>query len=183
MLEGYHPRNTTSNDTRPTVRLSNQIIIHRRHHANLLHDARVRFPHARRRPHLRRRSHSRSAAEIENTPWFADRIDPTWLPESAANRSAEARAFRVASVIMSGFSAFRPLNLYRDPPCPYPPTTTIPACTSSAVFSPAFAILSTSLDSPSPSAARCTAAPCCSRHTHSPACPSPGSAPPKSPAA
>jgi hypothetical protein len=52
-----------------------------------------------------------SAAEIENTPWLADRIDPTWLPESAANLSAEDLAFRVASVIMSGFSAFRPLNL------------------------------------------------------------------------
>jgi hypothetical protein len=31
-----------------------------------------------------------SAAEIEDTPWFADRIDPTWLPESAANLSAAA---------------------------------------------------------------------------------------------
>ena len=47
-----------------------------------------------------------SAAEIENTPWLADLIGPTWLPESAANRSADDRAFRVASVIMSGFSAF-----------------------------------------------------------------------------
>src|ERR1700733_7230488 len=75
------------------------------------------------------------AGEIENTPWFAERIDPTWLPESAANRSAEARAFRVASVIMSDFSAFKPVNSYRIPPCcPFVPPTTIPACTRSAVF-------------------------------------------------
>src|ERR1700738_1075844 len=52
-----------------------------------------------------------SAAEIEKTPWLAEPIEPTWLPESAAKRSAEARAFRVASVITSGFSALRPPNL------------------------------------------------------------------------
>src|SRR5882762_801217 len=79
MLEGYHPRNATSNDTRPTVRLSNQIIIHRRHHANLLHHARVAPVPAPSSP-----VEILSAAEIENTPWLADLIDPTWLPESAA---------------------------------------------------------------------------------------------------
>ena len=36
-----------------------------------------------------------SAAEIENTPWLADLIDPTWLPESAANRFAESLAATV----------------------------------------------------------------------------------------
>jgi len=41
MIEGYHPRKTTSNDTRPTVRLSNQIIIDRSDHPNLLHHPRV----------------------------------------------------------------------------------------------------------------------------------------------
>jgi len=44
---------------------------------------------------------------------------------------------------MSGFNAFSPLNTYRIP-CPYPPTTIIPACNNCAVFCPAFEILSTS---------------------------------------
>ena len=65
------------------------------------------------------------AAEIENTPWFAVRIDPTWLPESAANRSADARAFRVASVIMSGFRAFSPLT--HTYPCPFRRSQSQPA--------------------------------------------------------
>src|SRR6185312_956808 len=41
-------------------------------------------------------------------------------------------------------------------PCPYPPPTTIPACTSSAVFCPAFAILSTSVE--------CTVTVCCTTY-------------------
>src|SRR5882757_6140119 len=57
---------------------------------------------------------------------------------------------------MSGFSAFRPLNLYLIPPCPLLPPTTIPACTNSAVFSPDFAILSTSPD--------CTVTVCCTMY-------------------
>jgi hypothetical protein len=51
------------------------------------------------------------AGKIEKTPWFACRIQPTLLPESQAKRSAAARAFRVASVIMSGLMELSPVNL------------------------------------------------------------------------
>ena len=42
-------------------------------------------------------------------------MEPTLLPESAAKRSAAARALRVASVIMSGLMEFSAVNLYVKP--------------------------------------------------------------------
>ena len=84
--------------------------------------------------------------KIEKTPWFAVRIAPTLLPESDANRSADARALRVASVIMSGLDRVQARE-FVDEPAPIAPSlpfdSTMPACSSWIVFCAAAATVST----------------------------------------
>ena len=127
------------------MRLSNQVIIHRRHHANLLHDARIRIP-ACPPPSSPSRTILASAAEIENTPWLADWIDPTWLPESAANLSAECPRIPRRLCNHVRLQRIQAVELVPDPTLPLAAHHDNPGLHKSAVFSPAFAILSTSPD-------------------------------------